>query len=215
MEEQRQAAHGDGSPQPYDASSLPAIWQELTKQTDRGCAVVAGAFLEGRIRSAIMRAFVCWDLPKPIGKPDAMGARIIGTDKSPGELGFLDQCRLAYCLGLIGPGAFRDLERIGKVRNLFAHHVTVRSFEDNPDIVKYCRAIEAPGPYGELLIKAGATPNNKFELGGSPRNIFLFAVMALWMAIDQLSIGEGFNSREEADVAARDPNAKKFKVDSW
>ena len=58
---------------------------------------------------------------------------------SSGPLGsFSAKIRLAYLLGLISEECFRDLENMKNIRNQFAHHLDVGSFEV-PTIADKCK----------------------------------------------------------------------------
>ncbi len=53
--------------------------------------------------------------------------KLMGIDRPLGTL--WSRIRLAYCLGLIGPDTYHDLEVIREVRNLFAHRCTPLKLE--------------------------------------------------------------------------------------
>jgi DNA-binding MltR family transcriptional regulator len=59
--------------------------------------------------------------------------------RSSGPLGsFSAKIRLAYLLGLISEECFRDLENMKNIRNQFAHHLEIGSF-DVPTIADKCK----------------------------------------------------------------------------
>ena len=133
-------AVGDGSHSPEDLALIPPYglpdddgqrdyWDELTKQTDRGAAVLAASHLEWRVRESIKIRFDIWD---------GHVTKLFGKGAKGGDLGFSDQRRIAYGLALIGPVAFVDLGLIGQIRNVFAHNPSVRSFDHKlvSDLVK-------------------------------------------------------------------------------
>ena len=125
-----------------DSDELLAIQTELEQQTDRGAALLGGAFLEWRVKQAISTRLKIWD---------ENATRIFGTDDRPGELGFLDQCRMAYCLGLVGTIGLKDLEVIAKIRNRFAHHFKVRSFDRDQKVRDFCTNLGSPAEHHQLF----------------------------------------------------------------
>jgi DNA-binding MltR family transcriptional regulator len=92
---------------------------ELNKETDRGCALLATAFLDNILKE-LLRVYLvddekCFhDLSSGTGGLSTFSSRI--------ELSFL--------LGLISPMQRRDINLIKKIRNDFAHSMEIISFED-------------------------------------------------------------------------------------
>ena len=152
------------------------LQKELMEQTDRGAAVLGGSFLEWRVKQAIRVRLRVWD---------ANAEMIFGTDEKPGELGFAYQCRMAYCLGLIGPKGLKDLETIAKVRNRFAHHLSVTSFEDRR-ISDYCKALRTPELWYDLCQLESTKPAEQ------PRLRYITSVQVLhsmiWAVAAQASV---------------------------
>jgi len=61
-----------------------------------------------------------------------------------GKLGELSaKCHAAYCLGLISKGCMENIDRIGLIRNEFAHSVDPLSFKE-PTISKLCGQLKPP-----------------------------------------------------------------------
>ena len=114
---------------------LKGFWTELDEQTERGVAVLAAGYLEWRLRESIKCCFPIWD---------KRTTHIFGSDKGPGRLGFWESSEVAYGLGLIGPTSLEDLQRIGWIRNKFAHHPSVNSFDD-ARVRKFVDDLETPG----------------------------------------------------------------------
>ncbi len=101
----------------------------LGRESDRGCALAAAAYLDGELEKLLRGFFVdntnvVDELFGPAGPLSSFSAR---TD-------------LAYCLGLISGRARRDLHLIRKVRNNFAHRSEQVTFED-PEIRDRCREL--------------------------------------------------------------------------
>ncbi len=119
--------------------------------------------------AAIEHVLPHWEVT-PTGKttPEPVGATIFGTDESPGKLGFFDQCRMAYCLGLVGQIGYFDLKLVAKVRNRFAHHMEVTSFSE-AEVAKLCGKLESPGMY-DAMIRRGVEQATGEPLPDSHRN---------------------------------------------
>jgi DNA-binding MltR family transcriptional regulator len=96
-----------------------AFRQTLSTETDRGCALMAAAYLDGELEQLFRAALVAdaksvddmLDQSKPLGT-------------------FSSRIDMAFLLGLIGRQAKRDLHIIRKIRNDFGHDpepITFRS----------------------------------------------------------------------------------------
>jgi DNA-binding MltR family transcriptional regulator len=99
---------------------LYAIRGELEKESDRGCALVAAAYLENEIAALLSQSFV--EMNKSMRKElfDFNGP--IGT--------FSAKIKLAYAMGLISAEVRNALDRIRGIRNKFAHLQHPLNFED-------------------------------------------------------------------------------------
>jgi hypothetical protein len=119
---------------------------ELDDQSSRGLAVLGAAFLDWRVTSALRTRLYRCELPNesPKHQPHDFPKKLFGSIEKPGQLAYLDKCKMAYCLGLVGEKGFRDLERIGQIRNRFAHQLNVRTFSGDEKVVKLCNALETP-----------------------------------------------------------------------
>ena len=118
--------------------------ETLNAETDRGCALMAGAFLDDQLKAVIGRTLVQND--KVLGKVfEPNGA--VGT--------FSSRIDFAYLLGQIGPKAHRDLHLVRQIRNQFGHTARPLTFEE-PSIADRC---------AELYYDVGAEklpPRKKF-----------------------------------------------------
>jgi hypothetical protein len=199
-DESRYDADATGSAQVAEAIQLALvpegtdykeIYKELMEQTERGAAVLGGAYIEWRVRQAIKHRMVQWDvIPTGRQAPDPVGALIFGDDSGdmPGKLGFFDQCRVAYCLGLIGPISYCDLKLVARIRNRFAHHVEVRSFTDDAEVRGYCEKLQTPQCFSEAVNRVtNQQVNLPFGKSG-PRSMYLDTVQLIWIAIYNIAI---------------------------
>jgi DNA-binding MltR family transcriptional regulator len=114
---------------------------ELHNQPDRSAAILAVSYLEWRVRQAIQATLYVWD--------DHLD-RLFGTENNPPLLGFVDQCRVAYGIGLIGPNMLADLQTLAKVRNKFAHNHKITSFS-HPEIWTLCGKLKSSDKFRAVL----------------------------------------------------------------
>jgi hypothetical protein len=140
---------------------------ELNEQTDRGLAVLAGAYLEWKLREAIKSRLPLWD---------DVADQLFGTADSKGALTLGLQAKIAHCLGLIGPICQRDIEDIAEVRNRFAHRLLVSDFESEKVRAK-CLGLKA------ITHLAPAEMISDLKLDERPRARFLFTIQFLGLSI--------------------------------
>ena len=89
----------------------------INNETDRGCALMAAAYLDEELRKLAERFLV---------DNESIVNNIFRSD---GPLGtFSSRIDLIYLLGLIGPHVRRDLHLIRKIRNVFAHNSNLIDF---------------------------------------------------------------------------------------
>jgi len=87
------------------------IKAELGKESDRGCALVAAAYLEDELVELLKRFL--------IKQPDAASKALFDFN---GPLGtFSAKIRMAHALGLISTETQKGLDILRKIRNEFAH----------------------------------------------------------------------------------------------
>jgi DNA-binding MltR family transcriptional regulator len=95
---------------PPDVAAFAEAIAMFTKQTDRGCALVAAAWVDDAL-AAYVRAVL---------RPEQQLADQLF--QSEGPLGtFSSHIKIAYMLGLIEQYEYKDLEIIRSIRNEFAH----------------------------------------------------------------------------------------------
>ena len=93
----------------------------LRNETDRGCALMAAAYLDDQLGRLLQSVLV--DDAKAVDE-------LLGPSGALGT--FSSRIEACYALGLLPPMARRDLHLIRKVRNEFAHTPSPRAFEDSP-----------------------------------------------------------------------------------
>lgn len=101
----------------------------LDKETDRGCALMAAAFLDELLKELLQNTLV--------DDPESFKDLFSGTG---GLATFSSRIELSYLLGLIPPSLRRDLHLIRKIRNDFAHSMKIIDF-NHPPIASRCREL--------------------------------------------------------------------------
>lgn len=96
---------------------------------DRAIVIIGSAFLETILEHILIDFF-----PEDEKEVDVL----LNYDKPLGT--YSNKVRMIYCLGLIEKKVMQDLKLIGKIRNRFAHDLTV-SFDDK-DITDWCKQLK-------------------------------------------------------------------------
>lgn len=97
---------------PISAAEGPAIEEEFTGESDRGCVLIMSAIIERILQSAIRKV-----LRANISEND-----LSEIFRAEGPLGsFSSRISVAYALGMLGKNAKHDLHLIRHIRNAFAH----------------------------------------------------------------------------------------------
>jgi DNA-binding MltR family transcriptional regulator len=95
---------------PALSEEASGLLEELNRETDRGAALLAAAFLDDVLDALIRARFV--------DDPEATNRLL--TPGRPIE-SFGARTHLAYCIGLLGPDVYADINAIREIRNEFAH----------------------------------------------------------------------------------------------
>ena len=101
------------------AMEFVSLRRELTKESDRGCALLAASYLDYLLELLLRKKLLgSKSLKDEIFSPN-------------GPLGlFSARIKLAYSIGLIEKKVFQDLQSIRKIRNEFGHNPKILSFEN-------------------------------------------------------------------------------------
>jgi hypothetical protein len=146
--------------------------RELTKESDRGCALLAASHLDFLL-SETLKA-------KMIGTPKELKALLDFN----GPLGtFSSRILISYSIGLITKFHTKDLQLIRKIRNEFGHSTSIKDFE-NPKIKQLCDQLK-------LTIRSNKTSKSKFI---SSVSFITGALSGLIIKTDK------FATKEEIDV---------------
>ena len=95
-----------------------AFRETLSPETDRGCALMAAAYLDGELERLLRAAWVA---------DSNVLNEMLGQSKPLGT--FSSRIDIAFLVGLIGQQARRDLHLIRKIRNEFGHVAEPITFE--------------------------------------------------------------------------------------
>jgi DNA-binding MltR family transcriptional regulator len=115
----------------YRIKALEEFSKLFTYNTgdDRAIVIIGSAFLETILEHILIEFF-------PEGEKEV--DILLSYDKPLGT--YSNKVRMIYCLGLIEKKIMKDLKLIGKIRNRFAHDLSV-SFEDK-DITNWTRELK-------------------------------------------------------------------------
>ena len=111
--------------------SQEPVYLELGGESDRAVAVLTAAFLDHQLESLLRRFF------RQVRETDSL------FEPMQPLASFSARIKLAYVLGLIDRQSQRELNRVRKIRNLFAHDRRPLSFADSK-IANACSALEFP-----------------------------------------------------------------------
>jgi hypothetical protein len=129
---------------PHRGEEFGEWLDEFQSQSDRACAVLAGAFLESLLEDLLTAFFVKHEK--------------VGEFLGDGRLWtFSVRTDLAFALGLISEGEHRELNLIRKIRNSFAHDLVGTDF-NRSDIKSRCLELLVPGAAGFEIPKDAVLP---------------------------------------------------------
>lgn len=162
---------------------------ELVSQTDRGAAVLGGAYVDSILCEAIKTRLRDLKLPKQV----TLFGRLF---KGYGPLAaFSARIDIGYSLHLIGEHTYADLQIIRGIRNDFAHDLEVGSPDkglsfSSPSICARCDNLWLPK--NDYYAKNSAAAQEDAHLD-HPRGQYMFAVFKccylIRMAVQQWQIG--------------------------
>jgi hypothetical protein len=106
----------------------------LSRESDRGCALFAAAYLDQEL-SELLKSFFVDD--EKVFNDISKGTNALSA--------FSSRIDICYLLGLIGPLARKDFHLVRKIRNDFAHVASDISF-DTESIAQRCREFYSLSP---------------------------------------------------------------------
>ncbi|PNH95079.1 hypothetical protein [Vibrio diazotrophicus] len=102
------------------AHNITAFREVLIQESDRGCALMAVAYIDELLIGLLKSHFV---------DDDTVSKRVLGSGGSLDS--FASRVDMAYLLGLLPKNVVNDLNILRKIRNDFAHVSKPMSFEDD------------------------------------------------------------------------------------
>ncbi len=152
-----------------------AIILEISKQTDRGAALIATAYLEGRLSGAIKARLV---------RDATIESRFF---KGQGPLASLSaKIDMGYLLGVYEQDVRRFLRTVKDIRNAFAHRPEPMDFKSQK-IKDLCSNIDISVKLGlHVTAPGGDTYDIDFDIksDGTPRTAFFNMTMYLLLILD-------------------------------
>jgi mannitol repressor len=107
---------------PVELARHQEIAKSLLKESDRGCAMIAGAILDEHLEEMLRGHFRKHERIDRVTDTLFAGVGPLSS--------FWAKIQIAYALGLIGHKTYSTLEWIRSIRNEFAHEYGPRSFND-------------------------------------------------------------------------------------
>jgi DNA-binding MltR family transcriptional regulator len=95
---------------PHLTSDVERLVEDFAKETDRGVALLAAAFLDD-VLDVMLRTFFVDD-------PEAVN-KLVGSGRPLESFG--SRTHLAFCVGLLGRDIYHDINLVREIRNDFAH----------------------------------------------------------------------------------------------
>src|SRR5215510_11720035 len=170
----------------HDDGERDAV-MELPYLSDRAAAIVAATLLDNHVTNVLKEEL-------KHGDDKVLGELLRGR----GPIGaFANRIRVIYALGLITKQGYEDLRAINRIRNLFAHNSSVRTF-DHEQVKSLCmslKVIDSLVMEADSQIREGQ-PSPLFTLPGASeelRNVrsrYFIAIGAYSMALHTVRLFE-------------------------
>jgi hypothetical protein len=122
------------------------------EKNDRAAAIVAATYLDTQLEH------VLWNY---LADDEKEVRSLLGTERPLGSFGA--KITMVYCLGLVGKMIRDDLRLVQKIRNRFAHALSV-SFSDEP-VRTWCLSLKWHEEAMMCKPPPGATPAQFFQVG--------------------------------------------------
>ena len=147
---------------------LSGWMEEFQAETDRGAALIGGAFLDEQLKE-LLQGFLVDDTKRAEEMLGAMGP--LGT--------FSSRILASYLLGLITSECYEDLQLVRKIRNHFAHKLQGTTFADQ-QVVGWCSTLRQ-------------CDRLEFDSPLTPRDRFVITVIQLntWIKLKASSVNKG------------------------
>lgn len=142
---------------PLDLGQFNETVKSFEKESDRGVAIVAGAFVEQYLKDFLSHFLV----------QDQQVAVLFEGPFGP-LASFAARAKMCYAMRLINETFLQDLDIIRNIRNHFAHHPAETSFE-NKEVAQLCAELSLSkfswGPDKTILEQHGTRQTFIFTVG--------------------------------------------------
>jgi DNA-binding MltR family transcriptional regulator len=165
---------------------FPEVWEfreTLSDETDRGCALMAAAYLDAQLEELIQHSFI---------NDETASNEMLGQSKPLGT--FSSRIDMSYLLGHISGQVRRDLHIIRKIRNDFGHNPKPIGFSSSK-LANQCR---------ELY-------HTFFDRSASPRKLFTSTVLGVLASI-HVALEKARRPAVVADVDLPSDKKKQFQA---
>jgi DNA-binding MltR family transcriptional regulator len=178
------------------ASMIVGFGKEFSTESDRGTALVIGAYLDVLLASILRKHCV--------NDPDVV-EELLGVDRPLGT--FSSRIKLSYCLGLIRHDQWKDLDTVRKIRNACGHTHENVSFDSSP-LRELCHNLQQLKISEELRHKMSPEEQhilidqfkgNRLKFIGNAVHL-AFGLMVRGTQLKHLTVGEGFIRDKEAKL---------------
>lgn len=151
---------------PKLSKETEGFYNAINNENDLTCILISINFLDQCLLSILQNHF----------KNGKTSNNILKQDR--GALGtFSNRSSIAYCLHLISKDTKSNLNKFACIRNKFAHHHQIRTFDD-PEIAKECHELILPEIYNTVIPNQTSISNrDKFSM------IAVFTIQSLMMQI--------------------------------
>jgi DNA-binding MltR family transcriptional regulator len=185
------------------ASMVVGFEEEFSSESDRGTALVIGAYLDDLLASMLRKHFV--------NDPEVV-EELLGVDRPLGT--FSSRIKLSYCLGLIRHDQWKDLDTIRKIRNACGHTHENVSFNSSP-LRELCRNLQQLRNSEKLRHKMSPEEQhilldqfegNRLNFIGNSVHL-AFGLMIRGTQLKHISVGEGFIPDKDAKLPFENSDA--------
>ena len=146
----------------------------FTTESDRGCALIAGSFLENTLKMALEGYVVDYD-------ETFLDKLFVGSDAPMGT--FSAMIKMGRALGFYDKGIQAQLETLKAIRNAFAHAQKPINFSQ-PTVVSHCE---------KLIVAKHSDPNHVF----TPRERYTAFCVAFGRKLIDLAV---YNAKRDKKV---------------
>lgn len=173
-------------------------WQEALNGSDRLSALLATAWLDIQLETAIKSCFA-----KQVTQSDCNA--YFGVQAPLSSFGAKRD--MAFALGIYGRTTLEALKQIGKIRNIFAHAPSVVSF-DTPELTIACRELglifQAYSSWEHLKLDEVSNTDKDSKTCNSARDNFLEASLIIYLSLSRRGLDKLLLDKERLNRQRED-----------